>query len=151
MHAIFEAVDAYKKKILDAEEYIWKNPETGYREVKTSAYMAKSFEDLGYTLTMAGDIPGFYTVIDTGRAGPTVLILAELDSLICAEHPDCNPETYAVHACGHHAQCAAMLGIAAGLKAPGALDTLSGKIKLCLVPAEEMIELEYRRDLIKKG
>ena len=151
MEKIFDAVDAYRQKILDAEAYIWKNPETGYREVKTSAYLAKAFEDLGYSLTMAENVPGFYTVLDTGKPGPVVLILAELDSLICEEHPECNPETYAVHACGHHAQCAAMLGIAAGLKAPDALENLSGKIKLCLVPAEEMIELEYRRDLIKKG
>lgn len=151
MKQAMQAVENYRQKILDALDYIWKNPETGYREFKTSAYMAKAFEDLGYTLTVAGDIPGFYTVIDTGREGPEVLVLAEMDSLICEEHPDADSETHAVHACGHHAQCAAMLGVAAGLKAPGALEELSGRIRLCLVPAEEMIQIEFRNELIQKG
>ena len=56
-----------------------------------------------------------------------------------------------MHACGHHAQCATILGIAAALKEKGALDDLSGRIKLCLVPAEEGIEIDYRMGLIKQG
>lgn len=145
------AVDKYRKLILDAEDYIWANPETGYREVKTSKYMEDAFESLGYELVRAGNIPGFYTVIDTGREGPEVLILGELDSLICADHPDADKETGAVHCCGHSAQCAALLGIAAALKEPGALDNLCGRIRLCAVPAEELIEIEFRKELVKEG
>ncbi|MBE6965770.1 MAG: amidohydrolase [Ruminococcaceae bacterium] len=145
------AVDKYRKLILDAEDYIWANPETGYRETKTSKYMEDAFEKLGYELFRAEDIPGFYTVLDTGREGPEVLILGELDSLICADHPDADPATGAVHCCGHSAQCAALLGIAAALKEPGALDGLCGRIRLCAVPAEELIEIEYRKELAAKG
>ena len=146
-----KAVDKHRQKILDALDYIWKNPETGFREVKTSAYLEKEFEGLGYTLTRAGNIPGFYTDIDTGRPGPRVLIFGEMDSLICWEHPDADPQTGAVHCCGHVGQVAALLGIAAALKEPGALDGLCGKIRLCAVPAEELIEVEYRSELKKKG
>ncbi len=71
--------------------------------------------------------------------------------MICQNHPDADPETGYVHACGHHAQSAALLGIAASLKAPGALDGLSGKIKLMAVPAEELIEIGYREGLRKEG
>ncbi len=144
-------VDKNRQKILDALEYIWKNPETGYRELKTSAYLEKEFEGLGYELVKAGDIPGFYADVDTGRPGPTVLIFGELDSLICWDHPDADPQTGAVHCCGHAAQASALLGIAAALKEPGALDDLYGKIRLCAVPAEELIEVEYRSELKKKG
>ena len=98
--------------------------------------MEEAFEKLGYDIVRAGDIPGFYTVLDTGREGPEVLVLSELDSLICADHPDADPETGAVHCCGHHAQCAALVGLAAALKEPGVLDSLSGRIRLCAVPAE---------------
>ena len=145
------AVDQFRDMIYAAQDYIWKNPETGYREVKTGAYMEKAFRDLGYELTLAGDIPGFYTVIDTGRPGPEVLIMGELDSLICREHPDADPVTGAVHCCGHSAQCAALLGVAAVLKQPGMLDGLCGRIRLCAVPAEELIEIEYRTGLRKAG
>jgi len=151
MEKINKAIDKYRKLILEAERYIWKHPETGYREVKTSKYMADNFEKLGYEIVRADGITGFYTCIDTGRKGPEVLILGELDSIICANHPEANPETGAVHSCGHNAQCAALLGIAAALKEPGMLDGLSGKIRLCAVPAEELLEIEYRSELIKKG
>jgi len=77
--------------------------------------------------------------------------MSELDSLINRLHPECDKETGAVHNCGHHAQCAAMLGVAAALKEEGALDNLCGKIKLCVVPAEEGIEIGYRKGLVEKG
>lgn len=145
------AVEQHRARILEALDYIWKHPETGFKEVKTSAYLEAEFEKLGYELVRAGNIPGFYTVLDTGREGPEVLIFGELDSLICREHPDADPETGAVHCCGHAAQCAALLGIAAVLKEPHALDGLCGRIRLCAVPAEELIEVEYRKELKKQG
>ena len=61
MQNIISAVDKHRGLILDAERYIWNNPETGYREVKTSKYLADVFEALGYTLTSADGITGFYT------------------------------------------------------------------------------------------
>ena len=145
------AVEKHRDTILKAARDIWATPETGYREIKTNAYMKKIFEELGYTLTCPEDITGFVTTLDTGREGPTVLVLAELDSLICATHPEADPKTGYVHACGHHAQCAAMVGIASALKEEGMLDGLSGKIKLCLVPAEEGCEIGFRQELIEKG
>lgn len=72
--------------------------------------MAEKFTDLGYELVMADGITGFYTIVDTGRPGPTVLILGELDSIICPSHPEADPQTSAVHSCGHNAQsCLALL------------------------------------------
>ena len=146
-----EAVEKHKKLILDAERYIWRSPETGYKETKTTDYLVNVFEGLGYDVFRPDNITGFYTVIDTGAPGPEVLVLAELDSVICPTHPEANAETGAVHSCGHNAQCAALVGIAAALKEPGVLDGLSGRIKLCAVPAEELIEIEYRSELKRQG
>lgn len=151
MEKLLNAVEKHKQLVLDAERYIWNNPETGYKEYKTSAYMAKIFEDLGYTLTYAENIPGFYTTIDTGKPGPTLLIMGEMDSIICPEHKEADKETGAVHSCGHNVQCAALIGVAAALKEEGVLDGLSGRIKLCAVPAEELLEIEYRSELRRKG
>ena len=151
MNKLLSAVDKNRQLILDAERYIWQNPETGYKEFKTSAYLEKAFEDLGYELVKAENITGFYTVIDTGRKGPEVLILGELDSVLCPEHPESDKTTGAVHACGHNAQCAGLLGIAAALREDGVLDGLCGKIRLCAVPAEELLEIEYRTGLKKQG
>ena len=150
-NTISNAVEKYRQLILDAERYIWANPETGYREVKTSKYMEEKFRELGYELTMADGITGFYTVIDTGREGPEVMILGELDSIICPAHKDADPVTGAVHSCGHNAQCAALLGVAAALTDKNILDKLCGRIRLCAVPAEELLEIGYRKELKKQG
>lgn len=151
MKKYMEAVEKHRQLILDALDYIWKNPETGYKEWKTHAYLEEAFAKLGYELTLAGDIPGFTAMVDTGRPGPTIAVFGELDSLICNAHPEADPETGAVHACGHCAQTAALLGLAAALREPGILDEMCGKILLVAVPAEELIEVEYREQLRKKG
>ncbi len=151
MQAINNAVEKYRELILSAERYIWAHPETGYKEFETSKYLSEQFEALGYKLTYADGITGFYTVIDTGREGPEVLVLGELDSIICPAHKEANPETGAAHSCGHNAQCAALLGVAAALTDKNVLSSLSGRIRLCAVPAEELLEIEYRSRLKAEG
>ena len=139
MQDIANAVEKHRSLIVEAEQFIWAHPETGYREKVTSQYMEDKFAGLGYDVVRAEGITGFYTCIDTGRPGPEILILGELDSIICPAHKDADPVTGAVHSCGHHAQCAALLGIAAALTEPGILDKCSGKIRLCAGPAEELL------------
>lgn len=151
MKQLIEMVKKQEELIYEAADHIWKNPETGYREWKTSEYMAAQFEALGYSLTKAANIPGFYADLDTGKPGPKIAIFGELDSLIVESHPDADPQTHAVHACGHHAQSAILLGIAAALKEPGTLDGLCGSIRFLSVPAEELIELGFRETLQKQG
>lgn len=148
---LIEMTSKYKELIYETADYIWEHPETGFREWNTSAYMAEQFEKLGYTLVKAGDIPGFYTDLDTGKPGPKIAVLGEMDSLIVKNHPDAAPDTFAVHACGHNAQCANLIGVAAALKEPQALEGMCGSIRLICVPAEELIELGYREELRKKG
>ncbi len=146
---IVKNVDKYRQDILDAERWIWQHPEVGYTEWQTNAYLLEKFRSYGYEPVEAGDIPGFYVDIDTGRPGPCLAIMGELDALDIANHPESvNGMT---HCCGHNCQCAEMVGIAAALSEPGALDGLCGKIRLMLVPAEEMIQLEFRKGLIDEG
>ncbi len=144
-------LNEFRKLMYSADRYIWENAEVGYKEFKTDAYMKKAFRDLGYEIKEAGDIPGFSAELDTGRKGPTFALLAELDALYCASHPETNKETGAVHACGHNVQCASLLGVAAVLKQESALDDLSGKIRFIVVPAEEGVEISFRNELVKKG
>lgn len=73
------------------------------------------------------------------------------DGLIIPDHPDCDRETGAVHACGHALQVAALVGVAGALKEKGALDGLAGKIRFIAVPAEEGIELTFHLELRDEG
>lgn len=146
---LLQCVEKHRKLIYEAEQTIFHTPEPGFREWKTCAYLAEKFRELGYTLTEAGNIPGFYTDLDTGRPGPRVLVMGEMDALGCPNHPDAVDGI--AHACGHNAQSAGLLGVAAALAEPGALDTLSGSIRLMAVPAEEMVQLEFREGLRQQG
>lgn len=143
------AVEKHRREILDAERHIWNDPETGFREWNTTHYLEELYEKAGYTLVRAGNIPGFYTDVDTGRPGPKLLIMGELDALVAPNH--CDGHNGNAHACGHNCQSAALLGVALALKEPGVLDSLSGSIRLMAVPAEELIEIEYRNSLKKQG
>lgn len=144
-------VEKHRKLILDTERYLWKNPEVGYKEWKTTEYLVSQFEKLGYQVTRPDDITGFIADLDTGRPGPKFAILGELDSLMCETHPEADPETKAVHACGHHCQTTGLLGCAAALSEPDALEGMCGSIRFIAVPAEETIDLEYRAGLMKQG
>ena len=153
---IIKAAEANRQIAFEAERYIWKHPQTGYTEWIANEYLIEKFEALGYKLVRAdrdpkhGKIPGFYTDVDTGRPGPMLCIMGELDALDIANHPE--SVNGMCHSCGHNAQAATMLGLAATLKTdPSILDGLSGKIRLMLVPAEEMIQLAFRSNLIKEG
>lgn len=142
-------VDKHAGAVLEAERWLWAHPQTGFTEWQAHEYLAKRFEALGYTLTCAGNIPGFYVDVNTGRNGPRVCVMGELDALDIPGHPEA--VNGIAHLCGHHAQCAAMLGIAAALKEPGALDGLDGSIRLMLVPSEELVQTSFREELRAKG
>ncbi len=151
LRPLIERIDRAKGEILAAERHIWKNPEPGYREWKTHAYLKDLYAALGYEVKEFGNIPGFTVDIDTGRPGPRAAFFGELDSLIVATHPESDPETHAVHACGHNCQSAALYGVAAALADPALLSHLSGSVRLIAVPAEELIETSFRRELRRQG
>ncbi len=147
--SILAAIIGAKEPVLETAQYLWDHPETGYREYESSRFVAEKLRELGLEVREF-DIPGCVAVYDTGRPGPNLCIMGELDSLIIFDHPDCNEKGY-VHACAHHMQPAAMLGAAYGLLKSGAEDKLCGKLTFVAVPAEECIELAFREELRKNG
>lgn len=74
-----------------------------------------------------------------------------MDAVVCPQHPYADEATGAAHACGHNAQIASMLGCALGLVKGGIMDYLDGDVTFFAVPAEEFIELEYRKKLKDSG
>ena len=151
LSSVKETIAQNADAIKEVGEHIWKNPEPGYREVKTSDYLAGKLEELGLPVRRNLALTGFRADIDTGRPGPVLAVLGELDSLILPNHPECDRETGAVHACGHNASCASLYGTAVGLVGSGALGSMCGKIALIATPAEEGIEMDYRTGLIRQG
>ena len=151
LSSVKETITRYASDIKEVGEHIWKNPEPGYREEKTSAYLSGKFEELGLKVKRNLAMTGFRADIDTGKPGPVLAVLGELDSLILPNHPECDKKTGAVHACGHNASSANLYGTAVGLVKSGALDSMCGKIAFIATPAEEGIEMDYRTSLIRQG
>ncbi len=145
-------------KIEEISEYIYKigtdiynTPETGFKEYRTSQYVREQLAEAGFDCQISEGITGVKVTIDTGKEGPGVAVLAELDALQCASHPDADPETGAVHCCGHNVMQADILGLAKAVKESGIADGLAGKVHFIIVPAEEYSEIEYRCQLIADG
>src|SRR5205823_6918742 len=83
--------------------------------------------------------------------GPTFALLGELDALVVAGHPEADPATGAVHACGHNAQIAGLIGAAIGLVTTKAFEHLPGRVALLAVPAEEGGDLQWRLNEVNEG
>src|SRR5919205_1227894 len=136
------AIDAHASELEQLARAIFDAPELGFKEHRTASRVHEWFDRLGLRHQDGLALTGSKAVMDAGAAGPTVAVLGELDSLLCWEHPDRDPQTGAVHACGHNTQIATMLGVGIGVRevAP----QLAGRVALIAVPAEEYVELEER-------
>ena len=60
MQKLINAVEKYRELILQTEKFVWEHPETGFREKETSKFMEDKFIELGYEITRAENITGFY-------------------------------------------------------------------------------------------
>ena len=99
-------IDARRDDIIAIGESILRNPETGFREVKTEQLVARTLNDLDLETKTGLAITGVKAKIAGDSAGPTLALIGELDSLRIPDHPFADTETGAAHACGHNAQIA---------------------------------------------
>ncbi|RIK45903.1 MAG: amidohydrolase [Chloroflexi bacterium] len=148
---VLEEIDRNAEHLITVGERIYRDPELGFKEFRTSRIVAGEFQRLGLGYLEDIAITGLKTVVAGGAAGPTVAVLGELDSVLVADHEFANPQTGAAHCCGHNAQIVTMLGVANGLVRSGALAELHGNVAFFAVPAEEYVEIDYRADLRRQG
>ncbi|HEV8615984.1 MAG TPA: amidohydrolase [Methylomirabilota bacterium] len=149
---VYEAVDRRAEQIVSIGEQIRKNPELGFKEVKTARLVEETFGKLGLA-TKSGLAMTGVRAEAAGRAGdgPTFALLGELDALVVAGHPVADAQTGAAHACGHNAQVAALTGAAMGLVDAKAFDHLAGRVVFFAVPAEEYGDIEWRVSQARAG
>ncbi len=142
--AVADSVIAFGEEVMD-------DPELGFKEFRTSERAYEQLAGLGLDVQTELAITGLKAVLDTGRPGPTLAIMGELDAIGVPSHPRANPQTGAAHACGHNAQLANMVAVATALTSEELLSNLSGRIALMAVPAEEFVEVGWRADQVDNG
>lgn len=145
------AIDEKANDIISLAEDIAKEPELGFKEVRTATKVAEAFKRMSVPYESGLAITGVKARLAGRNALRTVGVLGELDAVICHDHPLADKATGAAHACGHHAQVAAMIGCGIGLLDAKAMDELDGDVVLFAVPAEEYVEIEYRNSLRQEG
>ena len=146
---VVQTIEDNRARLLEMADFLLKNPELGYCEYKTSAFVKSELEKLGLTVQTDLAITGLRADIDSGKPGPRIAIMGELDALPVPSHPFADPATGAAHACGHYAQLLMMLAAAQALVP--VIGELAGSIAFLAVPAEEFQGLEYCKKLIGEG
>ena len=145
------ALDRRAEDLFAIAHDIYLHPELGFKELRTAQIVSSYFDRLGLPHRDGLAITGVKAKLTGGSAGPTVAVIGELDSLLVQDHPHADPATGAAHVCGHNAQIAMMLGVAAALVDTGVAPSLAGNVAFFAVPAEEYVEIEYRSNLAKQG
>jgi len=146
------AIDAEAEHLIAVGEDILRHPELGFKETRTAGIVGREFQRLGLSYLEEVAVTGLKTVVSGGATGgPTVGVIGELDSVLVTDHEFADPTTGAAHCCGHNAQITTMLGVANGLVRSGVLAELAGNVALFAMPAEEYVEIDYRRSLRDSG
>ena len=127
-------------KLIDYRHDFHQHPEVGFHEFRTSVKVAEVLTSLGCQVRQKVGKTG--VVAELGQGMPIVAIRADMDALPLQEE---NKTTYAsqnpgvMHACGHDAHTAILLGVAELLSRE---EQLPGTVRLLFQPAEEVADEE---------
>jgi amidohydrolase len=134
--ALLAAAQDLKPWIVDLRRCLHRNPELGLQEFETADAIEGWLQELGIERERTGT--AIVGLLRGGKPGKTVALRADIDALpIHEEGHDAyrSKKDGLMHACGHDAHTAILLG-AARLLAERRAD-LAGNVKLLFQPAEE--------------
>lgn len=122
-----------------------RNPELSFQEYRTAAQVAARLEALGYRVRRGVGITGVVGELGTG-GGPVVAVRADMDALPIheeGEHEYRSQVPGVMHACGHDAHVAALVGAARLLAEDFRAGRLPpGTLRLLFQPSEERMDSE---------
>jgi amidohydrolase len=142
-----DAARSVEAKVIAWRRDIHEHPELGNREFRTAAIVADHLRSLGFdSVQEKVAYTGVIGVLKGGKPGPCVALRADMDALPVREEVDLpfasraqaewNGQTCGVmHACGHDAHVAILMGVAEVLAARRA--EIRGTVKFIFQPAEE--------------
>lgn len=135
---IEEASSKVKDKVVAIRRDIHQNPERSKREERTSDLVAKHLDDLGIEVIRCTSNFGVIGLLKGARPGRTVALRADMDALKLQERtglPFASTVEGIMHACGHDAHTAMLLGVAEVLFS--LKDEIPGSVKFLFQPSEE--------------
>jgi amidohydrolase len=141
---IDELAAAAQPQVVEWRRWFHQNPELGNREFKTSEHIAEVLRGMGLEPQTGIAHTGVVAVIEGGKPGPMVALRADIDALPVKEQTGLpfastakgeyrGAEVDVMHACGHDAHIAMLLGAAKVLTQ--VKDNLAGSVMLIFQPA----------------
>jgi amidohydrolase len=144
--AIEDAARAVDAQVVEWRRDLHQNPELGNREFRTSQKVAEHLKALGLEVKTGIAHTGVVGILRGGKPGPTIALRADMDALPVTEQVDVpfrstvtteyrGEKVGVMHACGHDAHTAILMGAASALVA--LRKDLPGTILFVFQPAEE--------------
>ena len=132
---------AYKEEVISFRRHLHAHPELSFKEFETATFVANKLKEFGITEIESKATTGWSALIKGKNPEKRVVALrADMDALPIIEanevpYKSQNPGV--MHACGHDAHTASLLGAAKILNE--VRDQFEGTIKLIFQPGEEII------------
>ncbi len=141
-----QRVRALEAKIINWRRDVHEHPELSNREVRTARLVAEHLKALGMEVKTGVARTGVVGLLKGGKPGPVVALRADMDALPVTEESDLpfrsrvkaeylGQEVGVMHACGHDAHVAILMGVAEALAS--VRKDLPGSVKFVFQPAEE--------------
>jgi amidohydrolase len=147
MSTLLERARALQDELVATRRDLHRNPELAFGERRTAEIAAGRLQDLGYQVRRGVGITGVVAELP-GAGGPTVALRADMDALPIQEANDHDFRSTVpgvMHACGHDAHVAMLLGAARLLADLRLRDELPpGTIRLLFQPSEESSDEENK-------
>jgi amidohydrolase len=137
-------------EVIDNRRHLHRHPEVSFDEHETSRFIEDRLRSLGLAVQQCPTDTGAVAVLDTGRPGRTVMLRADIDALPILEESGvdfASAREGRMHACGHDAHAAILLGAARTLAERA--EELAGSYLFCFQPAEEIVS--GAREMIARG
>jgi amidohydrolase len=127
-----------EEQIIEWRREFHLHPEISHKEVWTGQRIQELMDRFDIPWVALPDSTSFIATLDSGRPGKTLVLRADIDGLPVEEKtglPFASQQPGAMHACGHDAHIAMMLGAVKLLEAKK--KDFKGKIHICWQSAEE--------------
>jgi len=135
---VLERVEKYKERIVEMRRDFHMHPELGNEELRTSRAVSGVLEGLGLIVQKGIAGTGVVGLLEGKEKGKTVALRADMDALPIQDKKNVAYSSRVqgkMHACGHDAHTAILLGTAMVLSEMR--DTVRGRVKFIFQPAEE--------------
>lgn len=139
---MLERAKSLHDELIRLRRDIHRNPELGFQEFRTAALVAETLQEIGGIDVKTGvGRTGVVGQLGSGE-GPIIAIRADMDALPIIEHDGDRPyrsqNEGVMHACGHDAHTAMLLGAAHLLRQSFVEEPWNGTVRFLFQPAEEI-------------